>query len=231
MSSTLSAEQVRARNELAMGKELGALYTVLSNELVVLHWHWGQYIQLFASSSDRVTLLNRAAPFFFWIVQETTWEATLLSITRLTAPPSSLGKPNLTIQRLPALLDDERVRREVQELVDAAVASATFAKDWRNRHIAHRDLDLSLGRAAQPLAAATKAAVDKSLALLAEVLNHIDMHYFDATMHYDVLDQGGGAESMLYVIRDGLRREELRDQRLKDGQYDPADWDDHLGAV
>jgi hypothetical protein len=34
----------------------------------------------------------------------------------------------------------------------------------------------------------------------------------------------GNAESLLYVLRDGLKREELRRKRLEAGEYRPEDW-------
>jgi hypothetical protein len=88
--------------------------------------------------------MNEAAPQFFRIVQDELFDMIVLRIARLTDPPKSAGKSNLTIQQLPARINEELFRREVADLVDAAVTAANFCRDRRHRRIAHRDLDLSL---------------------------------------------------------------------------------------
>jgi len=214
-----------------MGRDLGELYSVLSDELIRLYWHWHEYVQLFATKSTRVSLLNESASFFFWVVQQTFWQETLLGIARLTSVPGSRGKSNLTVQRIAPFIMDVQLRADVESLVSAAVEAAAFAKGWRDRHIAHRDLDLSLGRMATPLPKATKEKVDIALESIAVVLNRLDLHFLDATMAYDFVNPIGGCESLLFVLRDGLRREELRGKQLEAGNYDPEEWDDHLGPV
>jgi hypothetical protein len=115
--------------------------------------------------------------------------------------------------------------------VSITVEAAAFAKDWRDRHIAHRDLDLLLGRTATPLSKATKEKVDNALASIAALLNRLDLAFFDTTTVYDFIDPVGGCESLLFVLRDGLRREELRSKKLEEGSYNPEDWDDRLGPA
>ena len=214
-----------------MGDELGELYTVLSTDLTWLYWRWSQYVQLFAEKPERLELLNSTAPFFFFVVQRTLWYDTLLGLTLLSAPVKTMNKDNLTIRRLSPLLDDDNLRAEVEVLVMQAVEASAFAADWRNREIAHRDLALALGREAKPLESATREKVEKALQALAEVLNRVDLHYLKSTTHYLYSGGARGAEDLLYVLRDGLRREQLRQEKLRSGEYDPKDWDDDLGAV
>ena len=225
MSENLSAEQVRAENIAAMGTVLGELYTALRNELIFLCWRWEQYVDLFGEKPARVELLNRSAPFFFWVIQQVLWEDTLLAITRITGPVRSVGKDNLTVRRLPALVVAE-IRRGVEARVDQVVQKADFAKDWRNRHIAHRDLALALGRAPEPLAPASRASIDKVLDDLAKLFNALSNHYLRSTTAYRGHSPTDGALALLHTIRDGLRREEIRQKHLEEGDYQPDEWDD-----
>ena len=230
--STLSPDEVRDRNLAAMGKDLGELFTALSNELTFLSWQWSQFADLYLDKKTRFDLMNRVAPFFFWLLQRSWWDEALLAVTRLIAPPKSMGKANLTFQRLPALIADLQLRPEIEALVQAVVTSAAFARAWRNRRIAHRDLDLALKRSAVPLPPANYTDIDKIIEDLATILNRIELRLSNATTIYRKAPITYGATDLLYVLRDGVRREELRQRRLEKGEeYRPEDWDDDAAPI
>ena len=231
MSQTLTADEVRTKNIAAMGGELGELYSILSNELTWLFWRWSQFVALYSAKPSRLDILNAAAPFFFYVIQDTLWYDTILGITRLAGPAATGGKQNLSVHRLPDLIADPTLGQEVQSLLDGLSSVAAFATDWRNRHIAHRDLDVALGRSAKPLPAATKKGIDTALDKLADVLNAVDRHYFSSTTSYRLSPTTGDAEGLLYVLRDGLKLEELRMKRLEAGEYKSDDWNDSSSAV
>lgn len=75
----------------------------------------------------------------------------LLHIARLTDPPKSAGKSNLTVQRLTSAIDHPDTKFAVAELITKAQLDSEFCRDWRNRRLAHRDLHLALTRTAEPL--------------------------------------------------------------------------------
>jgi len=231
MADTLSAEQVREHHIVAMGPELGELFTLLSDELTWLYWQWSQYVKLYAAKPSRLEILNASAPLFFGIIQRTLWFETILGVTRISGPETTGKKQNLSVRRLPPLIADAAVRVDAERMLVDVVDSSAFAMDWRNRHIAHRDLDLSLGRQAQPLTPATKHAVDVALDALAALLNRIADHYLNSTTAYRSSPMSWDAESLLYVLRDGLKREEIRTARLEAGEYRPEDWNDDLDEV
>jgi hypothetical protein len=222
MSELKSAAEVRMDYIGAMGPELGELFYATSSELTWIHWCWKQYRTLFGEKQSRIDLLNKAAPLFFRIVHNVLFEDTLLAIARLVGPPRSLNKPNLTIERFPPLLVDGSLRDEVSSLIQKAKASATFAIDWRNRRLAHRDLDLSLKRNQLALVPATREQVEVSLSALRDVLNRIEMACCNAaTVYYSPTH--GDAEALLYVIRDGLLHDRERCERRKRGELQGED--------
>lgn len=157
MSITRTPSEAKARNVAAMGEELGTLYSALWQEVAVIHSKWAQFVILFGTKPERVKLLNKAAPSFFRLVQDTLWENVILHIARLTDSPRSLGKSNLSIKRLSALVPDPALRTNLDALVSACVSSAEFSRDWRNRHLAHRDLDRATSDVADPLAPVSRA--------------------------------------------------------------------------
>jgi hypothetical protein len=209
-----------------MGPELGELFTLLSDELTWLFWRWDQYVKLYGERPSRLEILNASAPFFFALIQDTLWYETLLGIARIAGPEATGGKQNLSVRRIPPLINDRDLREKVEQLLGTALNACEFAIDWRNRHIAHRDLELSLGRAARPLPVASRERVNNALDSIAAVLNRLESHYFNSTVAYRSSPMTGDAEALLYVLRDGLRRAEERERRLQAGDYRPEDWDD-----
>jgi AbiU2 len=151
MAITRTAEETKRHYIAKMGEELGSLYYALWQEVVWLHVEWAEYVELYGTKPSRIALLNEAAPSFFRLVQDGLFETAVLKIARLTDPPKSVGKPNLTVQQLPALITDEQLRDKMNVSIEAAKTAAAFCRDWRNRRFAHRDLYLSLGLASEPL--------------------------------------------------------------------------------
>jgi hypothetical protein len=224
MCAEITAEESRQHAIDAMGEDLGRFYHALSNELAWLHLKWGEYIVLFGTKPSRIDLINRAAGEFFRIVQDGLWEDALLHLARLTDSPRSKGKDNLSIRALPSLIAKPELRRAVQESVEIALIKTEFARDWRNRHIAHKDLKLALADGAEPLKAASRAAVKDALSAIADVLNTISRSYLNSTTWFEGLGARSGAEALLYVLDDGLKADLERRDRLKRGEMRPADY-------
>ena len=148
-------------------------------------------------------LLNSAAPAFFYQLQGTLWEDVLLHICRLTDPAKSFGKENLTLQRLP-LLVDATIRTDVESLLGSAQQKCAFARDWRKRRIAHRDLNLSLNENAKPLAPASRKAVGEGLAAIAAVLNRVELRYCGGEVGYQYFESRLSARALVHVLEQGL---------------------------
>ena len=225
MSRYLSADEVKNEQITAMGPALGEEFHALYEELFWLCEKWREYQGLFGTSEKRIDLLNEAAPAFFVYLQNTLWEDALLHLSRLTGPPRTMGRDNLTIRRLPDLITDAGLQQHVAALVDTAVAKSAFAHDWRNRHIAHRDLPLALARATPGLAFASRLQVQDSITAVGDVLNAIHTHY----LHFEVLFELPGAQGdvldLLNLLKDGVRARKAREQRFELGQPSQEDLD------
>ncbi len=224
MSTHRTAAETKQHHIEVMGEELGSLYHALWNELAWLYSKWGEYVELFGTKSSRIELINKAAGHFFRIVQDSLWEDILLHIARLTDPPKSAGKENLTIKKLPALITEERIKEHLSELIDVAVEKADFCRDWRNRHIAHRDLGLAMKTGVEPLKPASRAKVKEALSSISDVLNAVSGHYMKSTTMFEGVGSSGGAVSLLYVLDDGLRADEERHEKRKAGKYCAEDY-------
>jgi hypothetical protein len=219
-----SAEEVKQQHIERLGIELGPIFYELCNELAWLYIKWNQYVELYGTKPSRIDLTNHAAPLFFRIVQDTLWEDTLLHIARLTDPPKSAGKNNLTILQLPNLVEKNNLSGKIAGLCAIAVEKSDFCRDWRNRHIAHIDLRLAMNEGVAPLLPASRLKVKECLSAISEVLNAVNSQYFNSTTMFDWADDNRGAVDLLYLIDDGLRSVKERHERIKEGNYLPGDY-------
>lgn len=213
-----TAEQTRSDNVAAMGEEVGKIYSALWQEVALIHKRWGQYVALFGTSPSRIDLLNEAAPQFFRTVQDALWEAMLLHLARLSDPPKSVGKENLSVRRLTQAVANTSISPAMTVLEASVMDSTLFARDWRNRKLAHRDLELAVEAHADPLAPASRASVKAALAALTEFLNAFSSHFLDSTTMFNTGDDGGDALSLLYVLKDGLTHDKERLAKIKNGE-------------
>ncbi len=207
-----------------MGETLGIQYTQLWQETAQLNIMWKEFIELFGTKPSSFELLNRSAGAFFRMVQDGIWEAIVLHIARLTEPPQSPGgkdRQNLTLHNLPALIPDPKLKDEVKLLCDEATANTKFARDWRNRRIAHRDLDLALGGKARPLPPVPIKHVNDALESFSKIMNAIALPYVDSATSFGHSIRLHGAEELLYLLDDGHILRKQQRARLDAGDYGP----------
>jgi len=211
MGETLTAEDVQREASTAMGSQLGEIYYLLSNQVSWLHLKWDTFCGLFADK-DTVDLLNSAAPAYFHELQRQTWEDIFLHLCRITDPPVSAGKSNLTLRRLPELVLDQAMRLNLQALVDDAVKKTMFARDWRNRRLAHTELNRS-----RPLAYASRKHVEDALTVIRQIMNRLEQTYLNKTVSYEhTIPALGGVASLITVLRKGVEaRRAERDAKIR----------------
>jgi hypothetical protein len=224
-----SAEEVKEQCLRTMGPELGSVYDAFRNEVLRLHMKWNQYRQLYARSSQQIDLLNQAAGHFFGLAQEIMLENVVLHLARLSDREKTGGRGNLSLRILPSLVLDEHLAAEVDVLVNAAISSCQFTRAWRNRLLAHRDLEISLASSGEPLSGVSRAEIEDALASIRAVLNRLSRHYMGSETNYRlVIAYGRDADSLVDYLRLGIRAEEKRFERLERGEFLPEDIEHQL---
>lgn len=225
MTTEYTDEQRLERSIRDMGSELGPVFHELSNDLIWLHAKWIQYRQLFGHSEERVNILNEVGGHFFKIVQDALWDDAVLSISRLTDQPQSMGKDNLTFLLLPGMIKDTSLKYDIEELITKSIAASSFAKDWRNRRLAHNDLLLALKSGSKPLKGISRDNVNNALLSFNNILNRLSLHYWQsATFYDDFIASGGEGENVIYYLHAGIRAEEAKMQRLRQRKPLPGDF-------
>jgi hypothetical protein len=219
-------EEAEKANIAKMGDVLGRQYSSLWQEVAMLHVRWAHYVELYGTKPERVELLNAVAPLLARIIEDDLWEAMLLHIGRLTDPPRSAGKANLTLRNLPDLIDGSSTKAAVEAAIQDVIDCSGFCRDLRNRHIAHRDLALALNQPAVPLSLGSQADMKAVLKAITAVLNVVEHHYKDSRSIFDIPTQGHDSLALLRVLDDGQKVRQGRRQRLLDGK--PSDEDYNL---
>jgi hypothetical protein len=223
VSRNQTYEEARQEYIEKLGPELGAVFHLLLNEFWWLQLKWAEYVELFGTSPARIDLANEAAGSFIRIVQDELWESSLLGLCRLTETRKVHGRETLSIKALPALCGSKIDQAQLGTLINKADLAIAFARDWRNRHIGHRDLALALGQA-KPLDEASRAKVKTAIQSIFEVLNFVSETMMQVTFWSEPPSGAGrGVVSLLYVLRDGLRARDERDARIKSGKFTHED--------
>jgi hypothetical protein len=224
MSRQLTSDEVRQDYIAKMGTELGSQFNELHNECAWLHLKWAEYVALFGEKTSRVDLLNASAAGFFALLESSLWDDVLLHICRLSDEPEvgRRKRQTLTVRRLPELVDP-KIRQRTRRLVSAAVKKREFARDWRNRRIAHRDLELALKEGAKPLDDASRQSVQDAIGAIRAVLGAVEEHYRKQTTGYEYVSHLGDAVALLHVLRDGVEARHQRLRPLEAGPPSPSD--------
>jgi hypothetical protein len=158
---------------------------------------------------------STAAPGFFHLVQDSWWDDLLLGISRITDDRTDV----VTVMRLPKLVK-VAIRTDVTARVHAVTATTAFARDHRNRMIAHWNLDLALGNPCTALTPHGKTDLDRALRAIDDLLYFIDNNYTSTgPTAYEHLDMLGGAASVLDIVERGLKH---RDEQFARHQLGPG---------
>jgi hypothetical protein len=214
MGNTKSAEEVRKEHIDKMGFELGSLYNSLYNEIIWLHYKWSEFEELYGTKESRIQIINQSAFFFFFIIQKVLWENILLGIARITDPAKSRGKKNITIQALPGLIHNEKLKGEVKSSIKIILEKTEFCRDLRNRWISHYDYKLSINENAKPLEKANRLLVTESLDEIEKLINILLNEYFQSTLMLKVIKSSNGSLALLQVLRYGLKERENYFRRI-----------------
>jgi hypothetical protein len=218
MGNYSSADEILAESVAKMGSPLGEIYYELSNQTTLLHIRWHEYRRLFADSEAAIAIMNKTAPAFFYDIERIMWENVILQLCRITDPERMGKHEHLTIQRLPSLVSDLVFRNTLQNLVDSVVSKAAFARDWRNRKLAHSELPPLPGQVATPLADASRKHVEDALASLRDVMNCLEQQLRGCPVAYQhAIEPLGGVHSLLAILREGYeaRKQDFRSKGVE----------------
>lgn len=198
-----------------MPPDINSLYEPLFNQICYLHAKWRTFCQLYAQGEETVELLNNIAPSFFHMYQEVLADDVLLMVSRLTDPKQTFKRDNLSLERLASSIDRTKyptLRVEVEKLLIEAKDQCNFAREHRNRRIAHSDLHTMLNAVSEPLTIATKQKIDDALRSICDVMNAVLNHFEHTTVSYESVMVRDDGDTIIARLR---HAEEYRKQRRR----------------
>lgn len=192
-----------------MGKEFGRVFFFISNELIRLNYIWKEYETLYSKQS-RVDLLNKSAPYFFYLFQNILWENIILSIAKLTDPVKIGSDKSITMNLLSGYMRSEReFQKKIKPLLKKVEASSNFSRELRNQWLAHKDFKQVINEKGITLKWPSANKIKGFLESASELLNTIETHYLRTSTIYLDNAHSGGALALLYVVEYGQRFNKL----------------------
>jgi len=190
---------------LPLSEESEKVFDALWKHITELHAEWKSLLQLFGVSQAQSDFLNKFAGAFFDTVYRTLIRDILLGISRLTDPLSTARRDNLVLERLatlPEVQEDSALSSKVAAKLSEVKAKATSIRDYRNKYLAHLDLEASLGSGSDVLPGIRRQDIDAVLDGFADLFNLIEQALRGSTVMFNEVAINGGPESLLRHLED-----------------------------
>lgn len=197
---TISIDGLDNEMQARLPTELASQLRPLFKDVFWLGMKWHEYATLFGNK-DNFELLHRTASYLFQIIDDTMWDDMLLHLSRLVGPVKSMGKANLTVRRIPDLIQDLELRGEIQGLVDSCQAHCTFVMEHRNRRLAHYDLEVATKNLEASLTGVSRLEMRRAVEALQSLMQKIYAHYANVHFDFDTSARNDNAESLVGALR------------------------------
>lgn len=191
------------------------LFNVLWEEVCNLSAKWRLYLDLFANDENR-HVINDTAPGAFSLIESALRSDMIMIIGRLTDPPETGPKSNLSLETLIRELQPyctaEWHSGLAADLAAIRVRVAPF-KENRNRKVGHIDKPTALAQVPDPALGIGRSQVEQALAMISQLLNRISLHFTDTTHMFERVLIHGNGEHLIFYLGAALEHFEERRRR------------------
>ena len=206
--------------KMALGDEAGEIFYHLVDEYYSCQSRWQEYKELFATTRERISLLNESTSYFFSMIQSILLDDILLSICRMNDPSSSFGKANLSFSHFQDLMT-EMGCEDLSRLVEKAKRNVNPIKYIRNTRLGHNDLNTIIKERSMYL---ELPELENALSNLFQIINHVYFSYLHEDIINEMTPSSSGSISLMLILRDGIRyRNSILD---KVARNEPIDFDE-----
>jgi hypothetical protein len=113
---------------------------------------------------------------------------------------------------------DEVARENILALQAEAISKTKFAVNWRNKRIAHLDMDIT------GVEEYDVEQIKEGIDAIHQLINLVQLTFFQTQMLNQVVGAAGSASALLYNLRDGLEYRQDKLERASLGQPGSADF-------
>ncbi len=210
-----------------MPESIKDIFNELKNQVIWVHTKWENYRQLFEASDTRLRLLNKCAHAFFLIIHNALIVDVLMSLSKLTDPAGKRKRKTLSFEQLQKQVKkngDWGLASKLSEILGKLKEKSEEIQNYRNKRLAHLDLDITLKRA--KLDNITVKMIEEVLALAGEYMNAIEGHYYQTEVLYEGgISSYGDGDALVAILKDGLRLKELvKANKILDDELFKGEW-------
>ena len=174
-------------------------FKAIHPQVLQAHIGWAQFRFLFTVSDRRMTVLSNTAPGFFAVLRDVLRNEAFMGIRRLTDPPETSGKRNLSLRTLVKLADASsnlRLSSEANAKLTELLARAKTIREVGDVWIAHTDLVRALSDTPLADLKVQRGEVDEVLRLIRELVWLFADHLSEARVNYDLPIIVGDADAL-----------------------------------
>jgi len=214
LQNDITDDRVRDQYVRAIGADLGQLCHELQDDFDWLRGKWSEFQELFEKGQERIDLLNTVASNFFYFLHRLLFEDAMLHLCRLTDRSRMGDRETLTVMALTETISDPTLKASVETKTEEVRKNCQFARKWRNRRLAHTDLETL--REGYPLALPPVASTNIHTALksIDDLLTLIENHY--GLPHFLLGRDPWGAKSLVYYLEKAKHAIDDEQQRWRE---------------
>jgi hypothetical protein len=153
-------------------------------------------------------VLSVVAPGFFALVRDVFRDDAYISLSRLTDSSTTGSRENLSLVRLVEVAEsgeDSSFASKLRNSLDQLFQSVEGIRLWRNKWLAHIDLQRSLQYDPPPLAPVQRGDIDEALRLIRELMNDTALHLGRECFPYQSVMLIGSAERLASYLEETRR--------------------------
>lgn len=192
--------------------KLQETFLALREQCIWLQTCFNTYTALYESGEHASRVMSATAPIFFHDLNLILIEYCLLQVCRLTDPPRTSGRDNLTVTHINELLAaEDKLTPEILAASDALAQYRTLIRDSRNWIISHADKRTLV--AGLPIGAHSKADVVEFFENLYRCVDEVGRAIGIGPLDFRCTSGAGDALDLLRYLKAGLDRPRQTDER------------------
>jgi len=213
MQHSPTNEELRAEYVRVMGCDLGCLCHELRDQLDWLRRKWSEFQELFEQGDERIEILNIVAPNFFLFLQKLLFEDAMLHLCRVSDPPKTKNHTNLSLMLLAGLIPHQDFSAQVRKDAEEVRKKCQFAREWRDKRLAHTDLTTLRNERVSPLPRVTSKNIEDAVESIRALLNSVEQHYGLAP--FLSFPDPWGARSLVHYLEEVVRAKDNERERWR----------------